>query len=389
MRAFKRPSHVTVCLLLLVAAVFIAGPLTKFIVSYKKNAHPCISPSSWHNQPAYSPDCRYLVVVENQMHLNLSHWPPEIDNRWRWVLLNAKTNKLVSALPSDTSAIVWLADNRLAYISGNTLKLLRPDYPNAGPKHATSFWGLGNLSVDPSHPSILAINDRISAGFIDLDKDETIATIKLASDENVDYVGYPYVNTLEDRKQDDFSDARTYVVRRYEITKGNQVQASLAIKCKSQGSMTSTKQWWVFAHGNEFEIYKCVPNSSPIKIQAETQYPNWEITKEGRYFVFANKGYEIYDLQNRCTDRRFGFGKATGHLQLSSNGSMLLMGFEDKYEIYDLALKKVTHSFARSNYDKNLGWLTDSCHLIESREPYRICDLDGRLVNPANLQNQL
>lgn len=388
MRAYKRPSHVTICLLLLVAAIFIAGPVTKFIVYYKKNAHPCISPSNWSNQPAYSPDCRYLVVLENQLHLSLSNWPPEINERRRWVLLNAKTNKLVRKLPSDTSAIAWLPDNRLAYISENTLMLLRPDYAYARPKRITTFLGAGNLTVDPSQPSILAINDTNSARFIDLDKDETIATIKLAPDENVDYVGYPFVNTRELRKQDDSSDAYTYVVRRYEITKGNQVRASLAIKCKSQGSMISTKQWWVFAYGNEFEIYKCIPNSLPIKIQAETQYPDWFIAKDGRYFIFFDNGYKIYDLQNKCTERKFESDKAIGHLRLSSNGSLLLMGFRDRYEIYDFAQKKVTHSFALSNHDKDLEWLSDSCHLIESREPYRICDLDGRLVNPADLQNQ-
>ena len=40
MRAYKRPSHVTICLLLLVAAIFIAGPVTKFIVYYKKMLTP-------------------------------------------------------------------------------------------------------------------------------------------------------------------------------------------------------------------------------------------------------------------------------------------------------------------------------------------------------------
>jgi hypothetical protein len=385
MRVFKRPSHVTVCLLLLVVGIFIAGPVTKFIVYYKKHAHPCISPSSWCNQPTYSPDCRYLAVVKNQMYLNLSQSPPEINDRSRWVLLNAKTNNLVCALPSDTSAIAWLPDNRLAYISANNLMLLKPDYANTRPKRMTTFFGAGDLTVDPSHPSILAINNRISAGFIDLDKDETIATIKLASDENVDYVGFPFVNTLECRKQDEFSDAHIYVVRRYDITKRNQLQASLSIKCKSQGSLLSTKQWWVFSYGNEFQIYKCIPNSLPIKIQAETQYPDWSITEDGRHFIFVNKGYEIYDLQNKCTERKFESDKATGYLRPSSNGSLLLMGFADRYTIYDFARKKVTHSFALSNHGKNLEWLTDCRHLIEIEKPFRIFDLDGRLVNPADL----
>lgn len=395
MRAYKRPSHATICLLLLVAAIFIAGPVTATLLQ-KQSAKPMImAPESWQQAPQYSNDCKYIHVVASNQALNilekLATYLPDSRlcddlkylNKRRNVILDASDYHVVTFLPNAPMTF-WTGQNDLAIATDEELTRVSIA-KNGSIRKSVRSWRQRTHYYPTSHQqdkNLLTFSTTGAASAWDLLKEEELTeffndTMKM--DENY-YINRDCSVVLSRNYLNSTDEEHTFTLYKNEPERTLIDERKILLRWSQPYIVCN--EYTAFTTKGGIEIIRHDAPSKKIFVPTKE--------KEMREFIWSRDATKLCIWKGHYTVIDTKTGRALYHPDLKQDLVPSLYSHVDcafspdskKFMIYDAHTIKILDASSGAvlkklpNPAKNtdIGWMPDSKRLLNRESPYQIID---------------
>lgn len=394
MLVFKRPSHVTVCLLLLVAGIALCGPITAAILQ-KQSAKPMImNPDTWQQAPKYSNNCKYIHVVASNQALNilekLAAYIPDSRprdalqyiNKRRNVILDSSDNHVVTFLPN-APMMCWTGEDDLTIANDNDLTKISIAKDGSISKRAYSWQQRTHYYPTPhlQDKNLLIFSTFGAASAWDLLKEEELteffnATMK--TDQNY------HINR-------DYS-----VVLTRNISESEEQRTFTLYKNKPERTLIDERKIFMrwcqpYTICNEYTAYATIGGIEIIRHDAPSRkifVPTKE--KEMREFIWSLDATKlcIWDGHYTVIDTKTGRAlyhpdlkrdlvpSYDGHIvcDFSPDSKKLMIGDAHTIKVMDSSTGTVLKILPNPAKKTAIGWMPDSKRLLNCESPYQIID---------------